>query len=86
MQCEQRHWAAVASTVPAVSGIRQRSVARNPVAAAHIEGVSREGVVTLCVRADILHILQLVHKDDWLQGRLESHLRAQIRCESREVL
>jgi len=86
MQCEQRHWAAVASTVPAVSGVRQRSVARNPVAATDIEGVSREGVVTLCVRADILHILQLVHKDDWLPGRHEPHLRAQIRCESGEVL
>jgi len=86
MQCEERHWATVASTVPAVSGVRQRSVARNPVAAVHIEGVSREGVVTIRVRADILDILQLVHKDDWLPGLHEPHLRAQIRCESREVL
>ena len=84
--CVQRHWAAVASTVPAVSGVRQWPTARNHVAAAHVEGVSREGVVVLCVCANILHVLQLVHKDDWLPVRHEPHLRAQIRCESREVL
>ena len=72
--------------LPDVSAVRQSSVARNRVAAADIEGVSREGVVVLRVRADVLHILQVVHKYDWLPLRHEPHLRAQIRRESGDVL
>lgn len=73
MQCEVS--TLVVSALPAVPRVRQRSVAGDLVASAHVEGVSHEGIVALLFLAEVLHILQLVSERDRLPVRHEPHLR-----------